>query len=59
MNQHQCKYDELIPIIKEDIKEIRGDVKKLLALKYQILGAIAIIALILNLVVSYLTGNRS
>lgn len=59
MNQHHCKYDELIPIIKDDLREVKSDVKKLLALKYQIFGVVAVLILILNLVVSFLTGNRS
>jgi len=38
-----CKYEGIIKIMQEDIKEIKGDVKSLLRLKWQFLGGSAAI----------------
>ncbi len=36
--KHECSKEEIIDIVREDVKEIKGDVKTLLASKNKIEG---------------------
>lgn len=54
MSQHDCKYDLVIVDMKDDLKEVKKDVKSLLRFKWQIMGGAALIGAFLSLVVSRL-----
>lgn len=45
-----CKYEDTIQYIKNDIKEIKADVKSLLQMKWQLFGGSAVIAFLIYLV---------
>jgi len=47
---HECKYDKVIEYIRDDIKEIKLDVKTILSMKYKIIGGFFILGFIINLV---------
>jgi hypothetical protein len=47
---HECSKEEVIQTIKQDLKEIKGDVKALLAVKWQIIGGSAVMGFVIYLV---------
>ena len=49
---HECKKEEVIDIIRDDIKEVKGDVKTLLASKNKIEGVSLTIMFIVSTVVA-------
>ncbi len=39
---HPCQKEEIISAIRDDLKEIKGDVKSLLQFKWRLLGGAAV-----------------
>lgn len=44
--KHDCKYQNTIMDMKEDLREIKGDVKSLLKFKWQIIGGAGILGVL-------------
>lgn len=51
---HECNHDSEITNMREDIKEIRNDVKSLLQFKWQIFGGVSVISFLAVSVISLL-----
>lgn len=48
-----CQKEEIIAIIKEDLKEIKKDIKSLLSFRWQIMGGASFIGFLLSFLISY------
>lgn len=46
MKEHECKYQYVIEDMRNDISEIKGDVKSLLKFKWQIIGGAGILGVL-------------
>ena len=55
MEKKDCKFETTIEMIRDDLKEVRKDVKELMKFKYQVVGASvftsAIIATVLQAII--------
>jgi len=49
MNSHNCDKEVVIEIIREDLAEIKKDVKDLLAFKWQLIGITISVSAIIGL----------
>jgi hypothetical protein len=47
---HDCKQEVVIDMLREDLREIKKDIKKLLKIKWQFLGGSALLGVILYLI---------
>ena len=49
---HECKYEKVMGIIIEDIREIKSDVKSLLKFKWQLMGIVTFISFVVSLLIA-------
>jgi hypothetical protein len=53
---HDCSKKEVIEIMREDVKEIKGDVKTLLSSKYKIDGSILTMQFVISIGVTLIAA---
>ena len=53
---HDCKYEKVIEMITEDLREIKSDVKNLLKFKWQLMGIATFLSFVISLIVALLKG---
>jgi len=54
MSDHDCSYETEITRLREDITEIKSDIKSLLQFKWQIFGGVSALSIIVGTAISVL-----
>jgi len=54
MSKENCKYDNEIINLKEDVREIRKDVKSLLKFKWQVFGGVSVVSFIVATIIGFI-----
>lgn len=49
---HNCNKEELLDAMREDLREIKSDVKGLLKFKWQIMGGAGVLGAVISLLIS-------